>query len=198
MEAIRNFPDSEPVANPRTSKRMAARRIIRYSIAVAAAVVLIVAGIIGYNFYNLSSNKVFVSNYQSYALNTVRDGDSTQVSPVEKAYLEKDYKRTVELISQQRSFSVKETFLAGMSYMELDNSAKAIEELKKVIAENENVKSNLFKDEAEYYLALTYIRNKDYDFALDMLKSIKENSRHLYNEKVTSKLIRQVKMLKWR
>ena len=175
-----------------------ARRIIRYSIAVAASVVLIVGGIAGYNFYDLSSNKVFASNYHSYELNTVRDGDSTQVSPVEKAYREKDYKGTVALISQQRSPSVKETFLAGMSNMELGNNAKAIEELKKVIAGSEDAKNNLFKDQAEYYLALTYIRDKDYDFALDMLRSIKENPGHLYNKKVTGKLIRQVKMLKWR
>ena len=198
MEAIRNFPDSEPVANLQIGKRMAARRIIRYSIAAAAAVVLIVAFIMAYNFYNLSSNKVFVSNFHSYELNTVRDGDSTLVSPVEKAYREKDYKKTIGLISKQRSLSVKETFLAGMSYMELGNNAKAIEELKKVIAGNENAGNNLFKDQAEYYLALTYIRDKDYDFALDMLRSIKENPGHLYHKKVTSKLIRRVKLLKWR
>src|SRR5258706_11513819 len=106
MEAIRNFPDSELVTNSRAGKRIAIRRIIRYSIAVAAAVVLIVAGIIGYNFYNLSSNKVFISNYHPYELSALRDGDSTQVSPVEKAYREKDYKKAVELISQQRSPSV--------------------------------------------------------------------------------------------
>jgi predicted negative regulator of RcsB-dependent stress response len=174
------------------------RRIIRYGIAVAASVVLIVGCIIGYNFYTLSSNKVFASNYHSYELSTVRSDDTAQISPVEKAYREKDYKKTVELISQQSSLTVKETFLAGMSYMELNNSTKAIDEFKKVIAGNENAKSNLFKDEAEYYLALTYISNKDYDFALDILRTIKENPEHLYHEKVTTKLIRQIKMLKWR
>jgi predicted negative regulator of RcsB-dependent stress response len=174
------------------------RRIIRYSIAVAASVVLIVGSIIGYNFYNLSSNKVFASNYHSYELSTVRDGDSTQVSPVEKAYREKDYSKATQTHSQAGYIAVKETFLAGMSYMELGNNTKAIDELKKVIAYNEAAGNNLFKDEAEYYLALTYIRNKDYDFALDLLRSIKENPEHIYNEKVTGKLIRQVKMLKWR
>jgi len=198
MEAIRNFPDSEPVANLQIGKRMAARRIIRYSIAAAAAVVLIVAVIMAYNFYNLSSNKVFLSNYHSYELNTAGDGDSTQVSPIEKAYREKDFKKAVGLISQQRSLSVKERFLAGMAYMELGNNAKAIEELKKVIAGNKDAKNSLFRDQAEYYLALTYIRDKDYDFALDMLRSIKENPGHLYNKKVTGKLIRHVKLLKWR
>lgn len=175
-----------------------ARRIIRYGIAVAASVVLIIGSIIGYNFYNLSSNKVFASNYHSYELSTVRDGDTSQVSPVEKAYREKDYKKAAGLYLQYSSIPVKETFLAGMSFMELGKNAEAITEFRKVIAQNETAKTNLFQDEAEYYLALTYIRNRDYDFALDLLRGINENPGHLYHKNVTSKLIRQVKMLKWR
>jgi len=175
-----------------------ARRILRYSIAVAASVLLIVGGIVGYNFYTLSSNKVFASNYRPYELSTVRDGDTQQVSPVEKAYREKDYKKVVELQEQYNSILVKETFLAAMSYAELANNTKAIDGFKKVIAENENAGTSLFKDEAEYYLALTYISNKDYDFALDLLRKTRDNPNHLYHDKVTGKLIRQVKMLKWR
>lgn len=174
------------------------RRIIRYSIAVAASVVLIVGSIIGYNFYNLSSGKVFASNYRSYELGTLRDADSMQVSPVEKAYREKDYQKAAGLSSKNTSNTVKETFLAGLSYVELGNNAEAIAKFNKVIAQNDSVKTNLFKDDAEYYLALTHIRNKDFDFAIDLLRSIKENPKHLYHEKVTGKLIRQIKMLKWR
>ena len=175
-----------------------ARRIIRYSIAVAASVVLILGSIIGYNFYNLSSSKVFSSNYHSYELSTLRDIDTQQVSPVEKAYRDKDFKKAVELFDGHSSVLVKESFLAGMSYMELGDNAKAIDEFKNVIAENEKNKTTLFNDEAEYYLALTYIRNKDYDFALVLLRGIKENSDHLYHKNINGKLMRQVKMLKWR
>jgi tetratricopeptide (TPR) repeat protein len=173
-------------------KMSPARRIIRYSIAVAASVVLILGSIIGYNFYNLSSSKVFSSNYHSYELSTLRDSDTQQVSPVEKAYRDKDFKKAVEL------FDGHSSVLAGMSYMELGDNAKAIDEFKNVIAENEKNKTTLFNDEAEYYLALTYIRNKDYDFALVLLRSIKENPDHLYHKNVSGKLMRQVKMLKWR
>ncbi len=174
------------------------RRIIRYSIAIAASVVLIVGSIIGYNFYSLSSDKVFASNYHSYELSTLRDGDTLQVSMVEKAYRDTNYKKVVELHSLIGSNSIKETFLAAMSYVELGNNTKAIDEFKKVIAEDETANTNLFKDEAEYYLALTYISNKDYDFALELLRKTRDNPNNPYHKKVTGKLIRQVKMLKWR
>jgi tetratricopeptide (TPR) repeat protein len=175
-----------------------ARRILRYGIAVAASVILIVGGIIGYNFYNLSSEKVFASNYHSYELGTVRDADTVKVSPIEMAYRDKDYRKAATLFSGYSDVPIKENFLAAMSYLELGNNPAAIGAFKKVIAGNERAKSNLFKDEAEYYLALTYIRNRDYDFAIDLFRSIKENPEHLYHEKATGKLIRQLKMLKWR
>jgi hypothetical protein len=178
-------------------KISSARRIIRFSVAIAASVVLIAGSIIAYNFYNLSSGKIFASNYQPYELSTVRDIDSIQISPVEKAYREKKYSEVTGII-YDRPFTVKESFLRGISYIELKDNTKAIEELKKVIAENEKANSNLFKDEAEYYLALTYIRNKDYDFALDLLRSIQGDPGHIYHKKITGKMIRQVRMLKWR
>jgi tetratricopeptide (TPR) repeat protein len=183
--------------NP-VKKISSARRIIRYSIAAAASVILIAGSIVGYNFYNLSSSRVFSSNYHSYELNTARDVDSLQVSPVVTAYREKDYQKAVAVYSTFSPGTLKENFLAGMSYVELGNNAKAIDEFKKVINRNDSAKTNLYKDEAEYYLALTYVRNRDYDFALDLLRSIKENPEHIYHETVTRKLIRQVKLLKWR
>ncbi len=179
-------------------KISSSRRILRYGIAVAASVILIVGGIIGYNFYNLSSNKVFAGNYHPYELNTMRDGDTARLSPVEKAYREKDYKKAVDIHEMYDPNPPKETFLIGMSFIELGKNAEAIEELKKVIARNEANKTSIFKEEAEYYLALTYIRNRDYDYALDLLRKIQEDPGHLYHEKVNRKLIRQVKMLKWR
>jgi tetratricopeptide (TPR) repeat protein len=85
-----------------------------------------------------------------------------------------------------------------MAYAELGDNTNAIANFKNVIEDNRQTKSALFNDEAEYYLALTYIRNKDYDYALDILKDIKDDPEHYYHQKVTSKLIRQVKLLKWR
>jgi len=172
-----------------------AAKIIRYSIAVAASVILLVGGFLAYDFYTLSPTKIFASNYQSYELSNVRDGNGQALSPVEKAYQAKNYQQVIKLVQQSDSITVKETFLAAMSYEELGNNTGAIENYKKVIAESG---ANGVRDAAEYYLALAYIRNKDYDFALELLRKIKDDPDHLYHTKITGKLIRQVKMLKWR
>ena len=174
------------------------RRVFRYSMAVAASLILIIGGYLAYNFYTLSSNKIFSANYHSYELNTMRDGDSAQIAPMEKAYRDKKYKEVTIIAGQSVSLSVKETFLAAMSYVENKDNSRAIEQFKKLIAANEASRTMIMKDEAEYYLALTYIRNKDFDFALELLRKIKDDPRHTYYSKISGKLIRQVKMLKWR
>lgn len=179
-------------------KIRSSRRILRYSMAVAASLVLLIGGYLAWNFYSLSSNKVFSANYHSFELTTMRDNDTAQMSPVEKAYRAKNYKEVIILSEQLSTVPVKEAFLAAVSYVEQGNNTKAIERFKKVISANESSGMIFMKDEAEYYLALTYIRNKDFDFALELLRKIKEDPNHTYYKQVTSKLIRQVKMLKWR
>lgn len=206
-EAIRSYGLKERVANVHREMMKElkttpirtispARRIIRYSIAVAASILIIVLAVAGYNFYMLSSNKVFADNYHSYELSVMRDS-SQSLSELEKAYVDKNYSGVIQQ-SYNRPYTIKENFLRAMSYLELGNNPRAIEAFKQVIAKNESSGTTLMKDDAEYYLALTYLRNRDFDLALDLLEKIRANPRHLYHEKVSSKLIRRVKMLKWR
>ena len=173
------------------------KKIVRYSIAVAASVILIVAGIIGYNFYSLSPNKVFASNYRSYELTITRDGGN-ELSPAEKAYNEKNYREVLRIHNAGEDKTAKGEFLCGAASLELENNSMAIKCFNEVLDINKQSTTVILQDETEYYLALSYLRNKDYDLALELLRKIKDNPAHLYQEKVTGKLIRQVKMLKRR
>jgi tetratricopeptide (TPR) repeat protein len=173
------------------------RKNLRYSVAIAASLLLLIAGYMAYNFFTLSPDKVFASNYKSYELSIMRGNGTQELSLLEEPYIAKEYAKVVG-IKFDRSFTIKELFLRAMSYAELADNTKAIDEYKKIIAQNEIAKTNSFSQQTEYYLALSYIRNKDYGFALDILNKINDDPNHLYHEKVTRKLIRQVKRLKWR
>lgn len=172
------------------------RLIIRYTMAAAASVLLIVLGITAYNYFTVSSEKVFAKNYIQYELTTVRN-DSTVETAVESAYRRKDYKGVTELAAKNPAISIKESFLQAMSYLELKDNAKAIEKYREILAANEKGAS-MMKDEAEYYLALAYTRNTDYNSALDLMKKIKDDPDHLYHKRITGKLMRRLRMLKWR
>ncbi len=172
------------------------KRILRFSIAIAASIVLVYGAYMAYIFMTLTPEKVFAANFQPYELVTSRD-IGIEDSPALRLYREKKYSEVVGLPYDSNS-TIEEEFVRAMSFTELRNSEKAIESFKHVIASNENKSMKIYYDESEYYLALNYIRNKEYKNGLKLLNKIKENPRHLYYDKVSAKLLRKVKMLEKR
>jgi tetratricopeptide (TPR) repeat protein len=173
------------------------RRIARLSVAIAAGIILLIGGLWTYNFLTLSSDKVVNSKYHAYVLPEVRDGDNTD-TPAEKAYQQKNYKEVLRIHDAGEDKSAKGQFLCGVAAMELKDDGKAIACFNDVIALNNKSTQPVLNDEAEYYLSLSYIRSGDYDYSLKLLEKIKEDAGHKYNAVVSKKLIRQVRMLKWR
>jgi tetratricopeptide (TPR) repeat protein len=178
-------------------KMSSTRRILRYSIAAAASIILVIGGFLLYNFVTLSSEKIFASRYQVYELSNTRS-TGTNERPIEKAYREKNYAEVKRIHNSGEDNSPKAEFLNGMAFLETKPLANAINSFNELLELNKQSENPVLNDEAEYYLALTYIRNRDYDLALTLLQKIREDSSHLYHAKVTPKLIRQVRTLKWR
>jgi predicted negative regulator of RcsB-dependent stress response len=190
MEEVKNKGSHSP-----NKKISPLRNMLRVTIAVVASVLFIVLIIAGYSFYTLSSNKVFNENFRSYELTTVKR-DSSEAGGIEQLYKEKRFKDVINMTGNRPT--VEDNFLKAMSYVELNNNSKAIEYFKQVLKADEQTGKPIMKDETEYYLALTYIRNKDFDLALNIMNKIHNDTNHLYQDKVTTRLIRRVRMLKWR
>ena len=167
-------------------------RVIRRIVAITTSLVFLFLLYKGWMFYSLSALKVFKKNYIGY---TIRDSGSVS-SAIEQAYRAKDYKQAVQLIGKSRNIS--DNYLAAHAELALNNPSAAIEGFKKVIDLSYVAGGSAYKDAAEYNLILSYIRNRDYDLALELMNRLKGNPGHLYHDKMTGKLFRQVKMLKWR
>ena len=174
-----------------------ARRIVRYTVAVAASILLVIVCIVAYNFYRLSPDSLFTENYTPYELMTASSVNDSTGSEIEKNYREKKYTEVIS-INKISVLSVKDIFLTGMAYLETNDLSKAISSLQVVIADVKNDKAPALKDAAEYYLALAYLKNNDYDQAIELMKAIHDNSSHLYTKKFSRKYINRVKRLKWR
>ena len=173
------------------------RKFARYSLAVAASLLIVVIGVLGYNFYTLSPARVYASNFRSYELATMRDPGAPS-TPIETAYRERDFQKLVRAGKDEKSLSPREQFLVAMAHTELKNYSAAIDEFKKLTARGGESGAAAVMPETGYYLALVYVRNKDYDLALELLHKIHDDPSHPYHARVSGKLIRQVKMLKWR
>lgn len=173
------------------------RRVIRYCVSIAASILLIITSYWIFKFYTLSPDKMYASNYIAYELPTPRDTDSIPPSAFEKAYRASDYKEVIRL-SNVSGLSIKEIFLTGISFLETEEIAKAISSFQVVIAEVGKTGIRNLREEAEYYLALAYLKNRDYDQALGLMIGIQEDPNHTYHDKFSRSFIRDVKILKWR
>ena len=187
MKELKSETPVKPISN--------VRHLIRYSVAVAASVLLIFVVIEGYKFYTLSPEKLYAQSYTPFELVTIRDGnDST--SAIAKAYKEKNYGAVINL-NRLAVLSIKDVFLTGMAYLETKDYSRAVRSFQVVILDTKDNKSVL-KEVAEYYLALAYRRDRDYDQAIELMNAIHDNSSHLYKGKFSRKYINRVKRLKWR
>ena len=177
-------------------KIVIARRFIRYSVAVAASVLLTLFVIEGYKFYTLSPEKLYDENYTAYELPATRGNNEITESKIEKAYREKNYAEVIDL-NKNSVLSIKDVFLTGISYLEIKDYSKATSSFQVVIGDVKDSKTVL-KEAAEYYLALAYLRNRDYDQAIEVMNAIYINPSHPYKGKFSRKYINRIKRLKWR
>ena len=74
----------------------------------------------------------------------------------------------------------EEYLLAGIAYLEKNQPEKAIETFKILITKNQNSKTDFFEDDAEYYLAMSYLDNLESEKALPIFEKIKADpeNRH--------------------
>jgi predicted negative regulator of RcsB-dependent stress response len=166
--------------------------IVRYGVPAIASVLLIFVCIEVYNFYRLTPTRLFNEKYEPYNMTTTKDTIETSIG---KAYREKKWADVIKL-NAKSVLSIKDIFLTGMAFLETNDLSKAISSYQVVLAD---VKNDLaLKDVAEYYLALAYLKNNDYDQSIELMNAIRDNSTHLYTKKFSRKFINRVKRLKWR
>ena len=181
--------------NGTMKKSWNARKIVRFSVPVAASILLIFIIIESYKFYTLSPEKLYDENYTPYELKPTPGGNDSATA-IEKAYNQKNYSEVIKL-NRLTVLSIKDIFLTGMSFLETKDYSRAVRSFQIVIADLKDNKIAL-KDVAEYYLALAYLRDRDYDQAIELMNAIRDNSSHSYTKKFSRKYINRVKRLKWR
>ena len=173
------------------------KRIIRYSVAFVSGVTLLVLCYWAFTFYTLSPNNLFSDNYIPYKVEKPDSITGHKHSDIEKAYRASNFTKVIELNAAAPLFP-KDILLTGLAFLETGNLSKAISSFQVVLADADKTKSTVLTDKAEYYLALAFLKNRDYDQAIELMIQIHDNPRHTYHGKFSRSFIRRVKMLKWR
>jgi tetratricopeptide (TPR) repeat protein len=183
VAAIREEMQSTPVVS---IQRPVVRNMTRRMFRIAAAVVLLVGAVAVYKFATVSSESFYNDHYSSYTLSTARGEGETSL--LEQAYRNNNWNEVVTQYNALAAKTNKDHFLAGVAAMELKQYTQAIERFNAVLNSNTGTGDSYFQDEAEYYLALAYIANKQTKEADSLLRKIKADNGHLYQQKANNML----------
>ncbi|SEJ73666.1 hypothetical protein SAMN05192553_11067 [Cyclobacterium xiamenense] len=149
---------------------------------IAASVALL--GTLGYGFFLLQNdgNQLFEANYLSYEITADR-GVAEQENLLESLYLKGDFKNMFQAIegSEPEAYSSMELLLLGAAALELNQPSEALRYLQTLEAENARNETDNFQDEADFYMALAYLKQEAYEDALRQIKKINDDDQHKYH-----------------
>ena len=181
-------PAFEPVVIPIYRNKMIKR------IAVAAAIFF--GLFFSVDRLLVTPDMVYRESFQDYYVNTERSLSNDAHNNLTSYFRDGNSQAVIEAFGLIKNPGNKESFLAGYSYMKNGQYDEAEGLFKSIIQNSVAGKDLLFKDEAEYYLTLTYLKLKNYGNAYELMKSIRSNPEHTYTDAFDSWALLRTKWLK--
>ncbi len=178
------------------AKKGFVKKMVIISMKVAAAVFIVTLAIGIYQYTTITPDSVFANNYEPYTLSVNRG--TVETNFIEKSFQEKKYAAVINQFEALENANAKEFFLAAAAYMETNSYKKAIAAFNNVLLKNEREKKSIFNDDAQYFLALSYLKNNDIKLAAPIFEMINKNKNHLYNDKVTNAFMRKLTVINWK
>jgi hypothetical protein len=175
-----------------TPKNNKVRSLYRMPLNIAASLLVIMLSVGFYQYSTISGSKLFNENYSSYELSISR-GDDNGVSEIEKAYAKGQSNLVIAEFKDLKNPTIKDNFLAGQAYLS-QNQVKESIRCFEPVAGNSSAE-NAFKDDAEYYLALSYLKNNEPLKAGPILQKINKDQDHLYHDQVSKWTLLKTYML---
>jgi tetratricopeptide (TPR) repeat protein len=152
----------------------------------SAAAILIVIPALAFLFIYLSNSpdSLFAAQYQTYRMNVDRSASPVNNEPLANDYQNKKYDEVIADFGNLTSKSVTDKMITAFAYMELNNYEAAIPLLDGVIRSNVMTGAKLYQDEAEYYLALSYLKTNRIDQSYQLFKKIYADHEHTFNGRI--------------
>lgn len=160
------------------------RSIGKYGFRAAACILVITSSTVIYKYVTVSSSSLYDRYYSTYALNTSRGETAEQ--PIVTAYNNQDWNKVIAMATAAGARDNQTEFLAGMADLQLNHCDDAITHFEQVIASNAQASTDYYQDEAEYYLAISWLACKKVNQAMPILEKIKADQNHKYHQKVAN------------
>ncbi len=181
IEKVKNVHQQMMQEFQSTDKRTPVRKMIRLSVAVAASILLVFFTWRYFQSAAVDANRMYNQAYVEFDVNATRNQD--QKTEIQKAYASKEYNRISKLVP----VSEMDSLLIALSYLHQNQTVNAISLLQVLQKGNGE-----YQPDAEFYLSLAYLKNKEYGKAYELAQSIHNNPRHLYKDQFSDSFIKQL------
>lgn len=163
-------------------------RTFRYALAIAASLVVLFIGVKFYRAAQLSPENLYNESFVDFNVSATR-ATGGHLSEIETLYQQKDYKAITGNI-RSLHLNAKDSLLIGLAYLQTDHASQALGFFQALA-----FSANDYRQDAEFYLALGYLKNKAYGKALPLMEKISADSSHLYHEQLPTDAVQKVKKL---
>ncbi|HVS96724.1 MAG TPA: hypothetical protein VHE54_09565 [Puia sp.] len=154
----------------------------KYGLRAAACVLIVASSAFLYKYLSVSSQSLYDRYYSTYELNTSRGAGDER--PVVKAYDAKDWSAVLSIAGSAKNKDNQAEFLSGIADLQLKKYDDAISHFEQIIAVNTIGGTDYYQDEAEYYLAISWLAMHKVNEAMPILEKIRSDAHHQYHEKV--------------
>jgi tetratricopeptide (TPR) repeat protein len=171
------------------------KMIFQYAIRVAVILIVLIGMSAVYQYITVTPDKLFADSFHAFALHETRGTSNTNL---EDAYKKEDMEEVLRQFSQLKAPQAEDYFLAGNAYLSTHQPAKAVEAFISLQQINQSGNAHAFEEDAEYYLALSYLSNEEPSKAYPIFEKIYTDAAHPYNKEVSAWFLRKVKRLSTR
>ncbi len=170
------------------------RRIGLYGLRAAAVLLILVSGYGIFLYQSASPEKLYATAFQGYELQVTRSNNPDD--DISAAYQNRQWQVVMEKVEAAGRVTERNLFLAGVSAMELSQFEKAISYFQQVFVVNNINSTTSYRDEAEFYLFLSYLTSGNIMKAEEMFRSINANIDHTYYKEMHSIGLTKIKLMK--
>lgn len=158
---------------------------------LAASIFVVFLLAIFYKFISVSPDKLYREQFVAYSVDTERG--SADASAMELDYRAGAYEKVIKQFLQEKNPGTKEKFLTGQAYLALKQAPQAAALFGALREQSDG--GDPFGDDAEYYLALSYLAMRQVSKALPLFEKIYRDEQHVYHDQVSLQTLLDLKML---
>lgn len=163
--------------------------LLRPTMKIAAGLIIFMFLFGAYELVTVSSSGLAQNAYSPFELSI--DRSAAESSAIEQAYVNHNFKEVIINLEKNTNPTEKDHFLGGQAYLAIHQSAKAIREFNKVLLDA----TGSYNEDAEYYLALSYLQNDQPLKAQTLMNKIYQDKDHLYHDRVSYWTMIKLKLL---